>query len=133
MKLDRNEIFVWKVFFTPTSDWSLCLLWQDVWCSEYWGLSQVKFPCKEPFMLYRRTIFLNSNPFMELIARKRILNRVNKSSEFQWNLPNSVTSRKSWFRFFTVKKKQCWTTDYFHPYKVYFQGWKSQFPQQEEL
>lgn len=84
MKLDRNEIFIWKVFFTPTSDWSLCLLWQDVWCSEYWGLSQVKFPCKEPFMLYQGTIFLNSYPFMELIARKRILNRVNKSSEFQW-------------------------------------------------
>lgn len=45
----------------------------------------------------------------------------------------TVTSCKFWFRFFSIKKKQCWTIDYFYPYKVYFQSWKSPFQQQEEL
>lgn len=94
----------------------------------------MKFPCKEPFMLYRRTIFLNSNPFMVLISRKGILNRVKKSSECQWKFTKLCHIMQNFgLGFLLLRKKQCWTVDYFYPHKVYFQSWKSQFQQQGEL
>lgn len=85
MKLDKNKIFILNVFIPTPAPQTEAFSFM-AWCREYWGLSQVKFPHKDPFRSYWGIILLNSNPCMVLISSKGIRNKSEQKQEISMKI-----------------------------------------------
>lgn len=113
-----DKIFILKIF-TPHPHPPNCSFsfYGRMFGVENTGVTPSEIPLQETFLCcFRRTIFLNSNPFIVWISRKGILNKVNKSSTFQGKFAKYCHFMQTLVRFwlFNVKKRWCLNVDYLY-------------------
>lgn len=113
MILDKNIYF--KDLHSPPHppNWSFSF-YGRMFGVENWGYPS-EIPLQRTFLCcFRRTIFLNSNPFIVLISRKGILNKVNKSSEFQGKFAKYCHLMQILVRFWLLMLRWCLNVDYLY-------------------